>query len=373
MMLGLQFEKQDVPVVHIPFQRGLHVCFLSAFRDGVFLAAYPEGYTRQGFALPVGYYLAPTDRRIHPISVQEVDDVRAVVVIGETAWFVGLTDGKTALAGVGQRDRITVSLPKENEIPDLGMDGQSLLAVYSKTVYRLTDRQWTLVYSGDIVLPRSELPPQQYGDVVFMHGIRGQDEPKCLWSLTTTGEEPRLRLFASDVVLAEPAVWSSPSSRKVHLGMIQPDWRGALSYCVTGNGDLWACVANGSNLVCRSKDGSYAIAIAKGSVRFADDLSDPPQADQGVSLSAVTALSDDTLLLAGPTGLYRLKGNQLVQELAFSTASHYWDWRPTHIVPLDDGSYVIACDFYGGVYWLRQGGDGDWRCLPVDKGGPIVW
>jgi hypothetical protein len=372
MMLGLRFEEQEVPTVRIPFQRGLNVCFMSPFRDTVFFAAYHQGRARQGFPHPVGYYLAPTDHKIHRIRVQEVDDVRTAVAIGERAWFVGLANGRTILVGVGRRDHITLPLPKENEIPDLGMDGQSLLVVYSKTIYRLTDRQWTFVYSGDTTLSYSELPPQQHGNMVFLHGIRGDNSPKYLWLLTMVGERPHPQLFARDIVLAEPAVWSTPWAT-VHLGIAPPNWGEVSSYCVMSNGDLWACAAHGSDLVRRSKDGSYAIAIANGSVRPAEDLSGSVKTRQGVSVSAVTALSDDTLLLAGRTGLYRLRGNRLVQELAFEEAFSYGDWRPTHVVLLDDGSYIIACDSYGGIYWLHEADDGEWTCLPVDEGSPIVW
>jgi len=85
-----------------------------------------------------------------------------------------------ALVGVGDQDRVTPQLPQQDEVPDLGMDGQSLLAVYSEAIYRLDDRQWTRVHSGDILLPRSGLPPQRHGDMVLLRGEGDDGQWSCL-------------------------------------------------------------------------------------------------------------------------------------------------------------------------------------------------
>jgi hypothetical protein len=252
LMMGLRFEKREVPVVEIPARSGMGVCFMCPFRDGVFLAVhcrgrieaarfdrhmlpirlydgafltvdrwghvevspfgkpippilpdemdrryadppdgeirrwvyYDESVVRGFYFLPgdreprrakpgdefytQGFYLDPTDRTIRRIRVAEVDEVYAAVVAGGRAWFAGLTNGKAVLVGVGDRDRITVPLPWEDEIPDLGVDDQSPLAVYSKAIYRLTDGTWTSLYFGDTLLPRSVPPPQRHGNMVLL-------------------------------------------------------------------------------------------------------------------------------------------------------------------------------------------------------------
>ena len=127
--------------------------------------------------------------------------------------------------------RIMVPLPREDEIPDLGLDGQSLLAVYSKTIYCLTDRNWTRVYSGDILLPRSGLPPQQHGNMVFLRDEGSNNYSKRLWWLTM-GEHLHLSVLDYDVGV---------------VGPMGPRWENSFSYCVTNSGDLWACVGEGSN------------------------------------------------------------------------------------------------------------------------------
>lgn len=374
----------------MPTQNGLSVRFLSPFRGGVFLAAYCQGRISSNFRIgargfhrdpaggeprqmkpgddfyTLGFHFDLADRKIHRIRVAEVNEIYAAVVVGGRAWFAGTTNGKTVLAGLGERDRITMPLPREDEIPDLGMDGQSLLAVYSKTIFQLTDRQWMLVHSGDDLLPRSGLPPQRHGNTIFLRDEGRGEVGKHLWWLTM-GPQSHLNALDQDVgVIGE-----------VILGRA-----GLPSYCVTTSGDLWACV-EGASLLRRSQDGRYSIAILNGSTRFTEDLLVSRGTDQSLSVSAVTALPDDTLLLAGNAGLYRLKGNELVQELAFASegtagssgrAARQGDLSPNAILVLDDRSYVIGCGSWMGVYLLRKEDDGQWKCLPLDDlRDSVVW
>lgn len=127
----------------------------------------------------------------------------------------------------------------------------------------------------------------------------------------------------------------------------------------------------------------YSIAIFHGSVEFREYLLDSVARDQGLLVSAVTALPDNTLLLASDTGLYRLRGNELVKELAFTPEEFKdrsgrvvtrRDLRANTILVLDDHSYVIGCGSWNGVYLLRQDTEGQWKCLPLeDLRDPVVW
>jgi hypothetical protein len=437
IMMGLRCEPRDVPTVEIPTRSGLSVTFLCPFRDGVFLttccpgrlfssfdtdadrdhADPPDGeirrpivydgrlvvyddtvvrgrYSDEGFGphrikppdefytlggyffsqeddeayqirpgddfYTQGFYLDLRDCEVRRVRVPEVNEVYAAVVVGGRAWFAGLTDGKAVLVGVGDRDRIVLPLPQDDEIPELGMDGSSLLAVYSRTIYRLTEGQWTLVHCGDVLFPRSVPPPQRYGNMVFVQDISILDHHKPLRWLNM--DEPfYLHTLHQDVGVLD--AWG-------------PYWGEVLSYCITNSGDLWACVGgwNATSLVRRSRDGSYAIAVLKGRLQFPEDLPDSSRTDQRLSISAVTPLSDDTLLLAGRSGLYRLKGNELVQELAFDAHEapnrlgrcDDRDWTPSHVLMLDDGSYVIGTTLWDGVYLLRKGKDGRWNGSRLD-------
>ena len=414
-MMSLRFDTREVPTVPIAIQRDrLSVRSFSPFRDGVFVTAYHlgrmgggiliaeeagvdpadgerrtgpkyDGVVRRQFCVDgtdgkvrkmkpgedfciSGWYFDPVDRRIHMVRMAEVDKVYAAVVAGERAWFAGQTKAGGVLVGIGDQDRITMPLPEEDEILDLGLDGQSLLAVYAKRIYRLADRKWTIVHSGDVLLPRSGLPPQRHGNMVFLRDEGIDEIRKRLWWLTL-GEEADLSALDHDVGLVGPS---------------GPAWYDSSSYCVMSNGDLWACIGKGfaSSLLRRSKDGRYSIAIMNGFVEFTGDLLGVKRRDQDLLVSAVTVLPDDTLLLGGSTGLYRLRGDELVQKLAFAfeetsdntgTIRPRREWNPTDVLMLNDGSYCIDGGYRRGVYWIRQDDNGQWTCLPIDEGDPVEW
>jgi len=423
MMMGLRFEKRDVPTVRIPVRYGMSVRFMCPFRDGVFLTAHRQWPPREGSVLWDGYYVDPAsgenrrrpdmddsvsrglylgvdrevrrpgrddnfytpglyldlkDRKIHMIRVEEVNEVYAAVVAGDRAWFAGLTNGRAVLTGVDDHDRVTVPLPQVDEIPDLGLDGESLLAVYSKTIYRLTDRQWSLVHSGDILLPRSGSPPQRHGNMVFLRDEGGPGDRKRLWWLTM-GKKLHLHLLDRDTGLGVSIV-TQPDPHSLHIRYVgPPGWQETSSYCVTSSGDLWACLGSGSYLLRRSQNGSYAVAIENHSVQFTGDWFGTSKTDPGLFVSAVTALPDDTLLLEGYTGLYRLKGNELIQELAFAPqgpsgkAIGRYNWKPNNVIALDDRSYFIGSASRDGAYLLRKGDDDQWSAHFLGRGDPIVW
>ncbi len=452
-MMDLRFEQRNVPTVPIVVRkRGVRARFVCPFRDGVFLTAYQRGRQRTAWGLlrqesyvdpngngrpaseyddfvhrgycfdrttrkvrkmkpgedsyTQGYHFDPADGKVHRICVPEVNEVYAAVVAGDRAWFGGLTDGRLVVTGVGAQDRVTVPLPQVDEMPDLGLDGKSLLAVYTKTIYRLEDRTWTVVHSGEMLLPRSGPPPLRHGNTIFFQ--EEYDRPgrqrNRLWWLTMA--EP-LHLSVLDRNL-----------RVVAAGGPQLDE--VTSCCLTNQGDLWACVGKhylSNCLLRRSKDGSYSIATLGGSVRFLEESWPHTRHKyEGAAISAVTALPDETLLLAGRTGLYRLGGKELTRELAFKldkplvevkerdqVVSHvtwrrqdgkmvpeYTDkvqkarnsgrkvvssvpWIPNSILQLGDGSYFIGADSWEGAYWVRQNDEGQWSCLALDEGDPVVW
>jgi hypothetical protein len=358
MMMGLHVKTREVPVVRIPEKGGLNTRFLSPFRGGVLFGAY---------GIPACHFdLA--ERKIHMIRVAEMQEIRAAAVVADRAWFAGLTSGRPVLVGIGQRDRVTVDLPQTDEVPNLGIDGRSLLAVYSQAIFRLTGDQWTLVHSGDELLPRCEVPPQLHGSMVFFRDEGRKEIGKRLWWLTL-GETSRLSALDYDLEGFDKEI----------LGR-----EGISSYCVTKNGDVWACTAWGT-LLRRSQDGRCSIAIFHGSIEFGESLLHRVTRDQGLLVSGVTALPDDTLFLASDAGLYRLRGNELAQELAFvpeevkpspggRKVPAYLDLRLNTILMLDDQSYVIGSGAWRGVYLLRKGTDGHWRCLPVeDLRDIVVW
>jgi len=451
-LMGLRFEKRKVPKVPIVVrnEKGVRVRFLCPFRDGVFLAAFQRGrlhrahvlnqesytdpngngrptseyddFVHRGYCFDgtqrkarkmkpgedfytQGYYFDPADQKVHEICVPEVNEVYAAVVADERAWFGGVADGKFVVTGIGADDRVTVRLPQDDEMPDLGLEGQSLLAVYTKAIYRLEGRTWTVVHAGDMLLPRSSLPPQRHGDTVFFREEEqmGGRQANRLWWLTM-GEPLHLSVLDRRLEVITAGV--------LYL-------RQVTSCSLTSAGDLWVCTGEywqSNCLLRRSVDGRYSIATAGGSVRLPEDWPDARPEYEGAAVSAVRALPDETLLLAGRTGLYRLKGDELLLELAFAldrpskwvkepdqVVDHVtWrrqdgkmvkevtkvvqkatrpgrevvssvPWIPNTVLQLDDGSYFLGTDTWEGAYWIRLDDQGQWTCLSVSQGDPVEW
>jgi len=157
-------------------------------------------------------------------------------------------------------------------------------------------------------------------------------------------------------------LWWLTMGDQLHLSVLDRDLRvltyaglrlnEVTSYCLTNQGDLWACASKhwvSSCLLRRARDGGYSIATASGSVRFVEGWPETRPKHEGVWISAVSALPDETLLLAGRAGLYRLQGNELVQEPAFRLERPWVEgrerdrvvsqmpWTPNNVLLLDDG------------------------------------
>lgn len=405
-MVPLRYETRKVPWVriHIP-GRGLNTRFACPFRNGVFLSVYMQGrdidilrrissegisrvdpnthephmrpeygdavrrgyyYDREDKKLhklkpgddfyTVPYFFDPADHKLHRVNVPEVNDVCACVVAGGRSWLAGMTNGEAVMVGIGEKDRITVPMPETDEIPDLGLDGDSLLAVYCKTIYRLDGRQWTLVHSGDILLPRSGPPPRRYGNVVYFRDEGEGESHKGLWWLTM-GEKLHLSTLKRD---ADRAGVDGSSLWEVY------------SYYVTDTDDLWVCACKGT-LLRHSKAGEYSFPILEGSILPAENEAGLEATMSGPSITSVTALPDGTLHLVGERGLYRLKGNELVQELGFALEGSARSWRPTSVLALDDRSYFIASSMWNGTYLLEKDNTNQWSARLLELGDAVVW
>ena len=231
----------------------------------------------------------------------------------------------------------------------------------------------------------------------------GGQQVNRLWWLTTAGS---LHLSVLDQQL-----------KMITAGVLR--LREVTSCCLTDQGDLWMCTGEhylGNCLLRRSMNGSFSIATVGSSVQLADDWPDLRQKYEGATVSAVRVLPDNAILLAGRTGLYRLKGNELVQELAFTldrplvevkehdrVVPHVtWrrengkmvkevtevvqkapekgrqvvssvPWLPNNVLLLDDGSYFITTDTWEGAYWVRPGEENQWSCLSLEEGDPVMW
>ena len=374
MMMGLRLNTEGVSTIKMPdrIDSSLRARFLSRYRDGVFIAVRKHKGMGDDEFVTEPYFFSPEDGMIHKIHIPELQDFSSAVVAGQTAWFTGNSDGASVIFGITPHRRLKIDLPKVGRPPQLGLHHDALLVVYPKGFYKLVNDSWQAVYEGEISLPRSGPPPQLNGDLLYLRDEGRGENQKRLWWLKVRGE-PELKSLDMDIGV---------------VGSHGPRWENSFSYTVTNTGELWACVGEGrarKSLVRRSKDGAYSIAIMNNSVRFTPELFGSEETDQGISVSAVSMLQDNTILLVGNSGLYRLKGNELFQELAFTNTRqkipvnagknvYNWRWDPSKVLVLEEDSYFISGAF-GGTYTLKVDKKGEWAFESLDEklGEPATW
>lgn len=374
MMIGLQIQNSVPPVIRMPERTGssLRARYLFPYHKGVLLAVRKLIGSGDNEFVTQGYYFDPTTRKIRRVLVEGIQEVHSVVVAEQVAWFAGYTNKQPVLMGINDQKRNILPLPQNDILPQLGLDGQSLLAVYPHSVYRLKDHEWEQIYSGETNLPRSGPPPQLYGGKLFFRDEGHWENGKRLWWLPLSGTK-QLTSLDQDVGVVGPN---------------GPRWENSFSYSVSRHGDMWATVGEGSNrksLLRKDKDGNYSIAILNNSIQFTPDLFGSKESDQGLSVSAVTLLQDDSVLLVGDRGLYRIKDHLLVQDLSFTNTHqkipvnngknvYHWSWDPSKILILEKDSYLISGAF-GGVYMLNKNTDGQFQFESLDEklGDNVVW
>lgn len=398
LMLGYKYARGAVPVVTMPRRNltELRVRFLAPYPGGVFLTArefLPSSGPIDTYQyLP--HFFDDRDRKIHPIKIPDISYVVYSVVAGSVGWFAGMRDDcSPVLFRANPDEKSEVGLPRTDEVPQLGLDGEVVLLIYSNAIFRFSDQGWRSVYSGDVTLPLSAPPPRQFGDKIYFRD-EGHYE-----------NEKRLRYFDLQTqrlvgVAAETGL----------VGPSGPRWENSFGYWVTRDGTLWVSFGEGfekKSLVCRKADGSYGIAIINDDVEFrggllgAEDQEGPeltaissggwktmgnkPNANpekSGPSIDGLTELADGSLIGVGDRALYRIKDDQIVRLLAFKNThqlirskdgNYHWSWDPTDILVRGDDDYLISATF-GGVYLLKRHKNA-WQFEPLDQklGDPIVW
>ncbi len=399
MMMGLTYEqKTDDPVVTLKMRTAeeLRVRFLSAFRNGVFLAVR-TGTDGDDYRYRA-YFRAAGAQETQPIIVPEIQDVHYALVAGQTAWFVGMPEGggPIKLLALEGEERAEIVLPRGDEVPQLGLDGHSLLLVYRDSIHRRENDEWVTLYSGSLRLPLSGPPPRKIGERVYFRDEGTHENGKRLWWLTF-GKEAELKSLDADIGV---------------VGQMGPRWENSSSYCVTTDGSLWATAGEADldqSLIRRQPDGRYGIAIVHDRFAFNSNLlggdresepeaASPKQSASHVArreqqearkelaprVSALAATEDGRFLGAGDDGLYEIGPDRLTRLLQFKNTRqsipwigenvYHWTWTPSTILGLGEDAYVIGATF-GGVYLVRRNGGSDWEAEALDQkiGKPVRW
>ena len=374
MMMGLALDSREAGTIKMPKRKdeGKKARFLTRYNGGVLLGIKKNFYSE--FSIEPYFYSA-TDKKIHKVNVPEIQKIDSVVLAGATLWLCGTYDDAPVLLGIapgGKRinQNLPQNLPKaDGGLPQLGLHGESLLAVYPKSVYKLSDGKWKAIYEGDVKLPKSGLPPRLVGDTLYLREEERTND--MLWFLKT-GKNSKLVSLVDDVGV---------------VGRDGPRWEDASSYAATEAGELWVCVGGGiqrTSLLHKSKDGAYSIALMNNSLNFTPNLFGCEETDQGLSVSAVTLLQDGTVLLVGDSGLYHLKGKTLIRKVAFTNmrqkipmgigSVYHWAWEPSDVLVLGEDSYFIS-GMYGGIYLLQKNEKDKWAFQSLDEklGEPLAW
>jgi hypothetical protein len=145
---------------------------------------------------------------------------------------------------------------------------------------------------------------------------------------------------------------------------------------VTPAGDVWATVGGGGqrkSLIKRSADGRYQIAIVHNGVRFSGALLEGDGNHDNFTVSAVSMGVNGNLLLAGDTGIYSFKDQQLRRLVAFENINrelaineHKWHGCVGDILPLGDGRFLIA-GVFGGMYLIERVADHHYSATSVGE------
>lgn len=399
LMLGFEYVPGNPPTVVMPRRTDdeLRARFLARYRGGVFLTvrkAIPgKGLDDTHKLLP--YFFDEKSERIHPVLIPEIKDVSFAVVAGDSCWIVGRASGGVILLTLNDSSRNQIVLPRDDEIPQLGLSEDQPLLIYSNAIFQRDGERWLQIYEGDLKLPLSGPPPRKFGDKIYFRDEGRGENGKQLWYLEL-GAVPRLL-----------RVWEETGV----VGPSGPRWENSFSYCVLADRTLWVTFGEGSDaksLVRRTPDGRYGIAVFNNDVEVRGNLlgepedpsapsavtasggwkqvaSSEPSADSaGISMSAIAAQSEDQLIGVGDAGLYRI-GERRIQRLLRFKDTHqkiptkerrlyHWSWDPSDILFLNNESYLIGGTF-GGVYLLRRQKDSQWAFKALDQklGAPITW
>lgn len=366
MMMGVSPATTSAPSVTIPNREseGLRARYLARLGNNVLIAVRTGEV--ENFTTP-GYCLNLAKKKIHPIRIPEIEDQQYAVVSGDIAYFSGVTKGVPVLVAVSDKTRAMITLPDADYAPQLGIDGERLLAVYRTSIYRLQGTTWSEIYKGETDLPKSGPPPRRFGDRIFFRDEGKGEGEKRLWWLDLTKQQ--LVSLDEDIGV---------------VGRSGPRWENSYSYDVTPEGDLWATVGStvsGESLVKQSPSGRYEIAIINNSLQFNGELLDHGS-DGELPISAVAMGAKGILLLAGNRGLYTLEDKRLQPIVAFENVAGNgasgpnlpWSGCPGNVLQLDDNRYLIS-GVFGGIYLIERLSSREGTATSLDEtiGEPVTF
>ena len=359
----LDFVDVKVPEISLPSiqdEGSVSLCarYLARYDGGVFVLVrkYLGGGPLDAVYGSVPYKISLETNAMSPVSLSSLDSIESSVLIGDTVWVYGKKGERGKLFSLNDGIEKEFPLPLDEPYPVLGFDSENLIAVYSKSVYELSDSgQWKLIFSSGDEIPRSGVPPRIHDGILYLRDEGVGENQKALW-----------------IVDLEKSTAEKFHAKTGLVGNYGPRWENNFSYSIDKNVTLLVTAGEGSSpksVLSLSKSGKISVLIFENQIKASRMIS-VPQLD----LSAVSVGKDYTLL-AGQSGLFTLFESVLCPVVYFKNAEqkipvnegknmYHWGWRVSDVLELDMEDFVISGSF-GGIFRLKKT-DGFWRMTLIE-------
>jgi len=376
-MLGLKVVGRPAQVVTLPVRQnaqGLRVRYMAPFAGGYLITN--KWYQDDDDIWTNPYFLNLAGRSVRPICVDGMKHIENAIVLGGTAWFEGpAASGESIVAFDGKTVR-SIPSPPDSGTLRFGQDGDKLLAVRPRAIYRWDGGHWTQIVRMHENLPVALVPPARFGSRIYLRDEGEGEDNKRLWWIDLDSGHVANFDDACGMVTAEG-----------------PRWENVWSYAVEPSGRLW--LSPGYSLVRWDAASGYRVALMNGKPVFDGQLiesqqPDSPSLSQGWTLDSngveksqpfasvgLLLRPDGALEVMGPNGLFRVKDGTITPMLAFRNTMQNipknkiddgladWALEPTHFLPLDHGAYLIG-SHWCGLYLLAKDAKGVYRFTLLD-------
>lgn len=358
-MVEITFDSNDAPSLPLPLrteetESKLRIRYLCKNSDGVYASVRKKLGDKNGNGIygSMPYQIDLKSNTIKAIECPLLDEIMSSVQINDVLWIYG-KKGKTGkLVSIQKGKTKTVPLPSDKGDPSLGIYSGDLIAVYSQNIYRLTgSTKWTNIFSSKNDFPNSSVPPMIYDDILYIRDEGLHESSKSLWLIDLKSH--KMEEFYKKTGL---------------VGSYGPRWENNYSYSLDKNENLYVTAGDGSSptsLIRHSKTGTFEFLIYDGTIRG--------KKIPNFDVLAVNA-TDDYVLLAGQSGLYKLTGNTLSPIVYFKNtrqlipqkngSNYHWGWDPSDILELSTDDYLISGTF-GGTYRIKKTND-QWEIIMIE-------
>ncbi len=181
MMLGLQVAGKPAETVTLPPRvnpSGLRVRYIAPFAGGFLVTTEP---TDDSIHYSPVYFLDLAKRTTHKLQIAGMNQVENALVIGSQAYFEGHGANGDVLISSDGKSIQPVENPPGSGTLRLGIDGDHLLAVRSRAVYRLQDGRWASLIETSDEIPATLIPPVKSGNRIYLRDEGHYEDNKRLW------------------------------------------------------------------------------------------------------------------------------------------------------------------------------------------------